>query len=233
MDFKNSYYIKRVLKENIYYIVAFIVVVLLFIFIGVTFTNEYTSNSAKISQSKDEVNKLLKRKKILDTLVSSNSQEVKKFNLALNSLIPDNEDFFSIIYALERLSKKTNFIITNYGIDLAQTTGERMTLSILGDGDTNAFLKFLENYNFASGRLITMNDYDFTNKGVQFKVTLNLYNKKVSPESVNLLKLKEEDMRMMRDIVKKLDFLFINSPSQDQLQPSKENFDYKTTQELF
>lgn len=236
MNLKNNFYLKRLLRENFYYLVTFIMVIVLFVIVNIAFTNDYTANKDKTNQTKTDIENLNQRKTVLESMIFSNYQEVKNFNIILNSLIPDSEDFFSIIYALERISQQTNFVVTNYSIDLAQSSGERLTLSIAGDGDTNAFLKFLENYNFSSGRLITMNDYDFTNKGIQFKITLNFYNKKVSTEQVKLDKLKEEDLNMMREIAKKVDFLLktpVNGQPQSQQAAQEEKFDYKTTQDLF
>ena len=60
-------------------------------------------------------------------------------------------------------------------------SGPFSSITVTGIGDQDSFLKFLQNYNFAGGRLITAEKIEF-NKGASgtSNLVLNFYNKKVS-----------------------------------------------------
>lgn len=230
MKLKINYYILKSLKANSIYILALILVVGLLVYILIVWTSEYSDNADQIQSAQLEIEKLQKRKKNLENLISSNFTEVKEFNLILNKLIPDTEDFFSVIYALEKISQETNFLISKYVINLSSATSDRFSLSVNGDGDIEAFYNFLDKYNFGSGRLITMNNFDFNNTGIQYSLNLTFYNKEIPKEFVELGSIPTKNIAFMREVKSKVEFL-LKSPQTSQDTP--DDFQYPTTQNLF
>ena len=48
--------------------------------------------------------------------------QIVVYNKILTTLIPETEDYFSIIYALETISQNTGFSIVSYTINLSNTS---------------------------------------------------------------------------------------------------------------
>lgn len=233
MKLKISYYSLKLLKDNTIYILVFISTIVLSVFIFYSFYQKKINNNSRIQQAQTELAGFKNRKDALDASITSNYAEVKDFNIILNKLIPSAEDYFSVIYALEKISQDTGFVISNYSIDLSQSKNERMTLAVKGNGDINAFLKFLDNYNFSSGRLITMNDFDFNHKGIQYQLSLNFYNKPVLKEAGTLALLNKKDLQFMRDLKNKVSFILTTSSSSAPEVPQNTDLTYPTTEDIF
>lgn len=147
-------FIKRLIKENILYIIGNIFIFLLIIVtikIGLT---EIANYKTKIDLLKVENTELMNKVTFMNSIIPEPDKldEDVKF---LNKLIPNVEDYFSIIYALEKLSQKTNFIITNYTVNVGTSTSEQIRMSVTGVGNSQSFIDFLKDYNFSGGRLIT------------------------------------------------------------------------------
>lgn len=132
-----------------------------------------------------EINSLKDR---LNTLNASNftNSDLKKYLLFLNKLIPNSEDYFSIIYALEEISKKTNFIINSYDVNLKQSTASKLKLTISGIGDKTAFMNFLKSYSFVGGRLITSDKIELNSQvEKEIKIDVTFYNKKTDAKNTD------------------------------------------------
>lgn len=170
-------YILYLIKENIVYIFSFFfILIFLFsvVFIGI---NKITKINNQKKELEDEL--VLLRKKVFN--FNYDEEKEKKISEAvevLNMLIPNVEDYFSIIYSLEKLSYKTGFMIIGYSIDLLSSSPNKIRLTVTGTGDSNSFLNFLSEYNFGGGRLITSDKAEYnTQKNDVIKMNLTFYNK--------------------------------------------------------
>ncbi|MDO8741741.1 MAG: hypothetical protein Q7J11_01185, partial [Candidatus Roizmanbacteria bacterium] len=86
----------------------------------------------------------------------------------------------SVIYALEKLSQKSNFIITEYTVNVGNSASERLKLEVTGTGDSQSFINFLKDYNFGGGRLITSDKIQLDqNFSGSIKIDLTFYSKSV------------------------------------------------------
>lgn len=171
-------FIKRLIRENIFYIIGNIFI---FILIILTFRIGFTENANyndKINALKSENNELMNKVTLMNSVIpgSDKLDEDAKF---LNTLIPNAEDYFSIIFALEKISQKTNFIITDYTINIGASTAEKLRINVTGIGNSQSFVDFLKDYNFSSGRLITSDKVEIDpNFSGSLKIDLTFYNKK-------------------------------------------------------
>jgi len=171
-------FIKRLVKENIYYIIGN---VFIFIFIIITVKigiTEITKYKTKIASLELENIQLMNKVTLMNSAIPSSDKldEDIKF---LNTLIPNSEDYFSIIYALENLSQKSNFIITGYTVNIAASTSEKLRMKVTGIGDSKSFIDFLKDYNFSGGRLITSDKVQLDpNFSGSIIIDLTFYNKK-------------------------------------------------------
>ncbi|GAB4219118.1 MAG: hypothetical protein Fur009_3640 [Candidatus Microgenomates bacterium] len=180
MKIKINKFLINLIKQNITYIITFIFLIFLFItilLIGIS----------KINHNKKIINKLTQELNNFKQQYSPyNYDDEKKLIIEediklLNMLIPNIEDYFSIIYSLERLSSETGFAIVDYHVDVINSTKNSLQLTISGIGDSKSFLNFLEKYNFAGGRLITSNKIEFdSNKNNAIKLNLTFYSKDIS-----------------------------------------------------
>jgi hypothetical protein len=134
--------------------------------------------------------------------------EVDKYTNIMNQLIPDKEDYFSILYALEMLSEESGFKITKYSINVATSTKDNLSIGVEGQGDTDSFLKFLNDYKFKGGRLITNDQIDITSKDTNtVQLTLNFYNKTAPQEEVKNATLTSQDLQLIETIADKTSIL--------------------------
>ncbi len=178
MNMKINPYIVTLIKENGVYVAASILLVSLTGIIIWLSVAKNTQNQQKISDLSSEV-KTLNTNNTLLTSALANKQDLDADLQLLNQLIPDTEDYFSIIYALDRLSQKTGFLITAYTVNLDQSTTNKLRLSITGTGDSKAFLNFLQTYNFGGNRLITSDKIELSPQMYgSIKIDVSFYNKK-------------------------------------------------------
>lgn len=187
MKIKIKPFLKRLVIDNIFYIIGNVFIFILIIItikIGITENNNYNN---KISSLELENIDLMNKTTLMNSAIPK-TEKLDEDILFLNTLIPDAEDYFSIIYALEKLSQKSNFIITGYTVNVQESTAEKIRISVIGTGDSQSLISFLKDYNFSGGRLITSDkvqlDPDYSGS---FKIDLTFYNKKT--KSANKLEI--------------------------------------------
>ena len=204
-------YIRRLLKENLLYIIGNIfmcALIVITIKIGIT---ENTNYQNKIANLKSELNQLQIKADLLTTAIPSSEKLDEDLDF-LNKLIPNIEDYFSIIYALEKLSQKSNFIVTSYNVSVDKSTAEKLRLNVTGMGDSQTFIDFLKSYNYEGGRLITSDKIQIDpNYFGSIKIDLTFYTKNV-PISKDLdLKVDGKIFTELEALKSKVNFTFDNS----------------------
>jgi Tfp pilus assembly protein PilO len=219
-------FIKRLIKDNIYYIVGNVFIIILIIITirnGITEIDNYETRIASLKMENAE-----SAKKV--TLINSTIPKSDKLDedvKFLNNLIPDTEDYFTIVYALEKLSQNSNFMIIDYTVNVKASTPEELKIKVTGVGDNQSLIKFLKDINFLGGRLITSNkvqlDPNFTGSIV---IDLTFYNKKVKTTNKLEVSANSKTYKQLEDIKAKVNFNFDDneataSPSLD--YPKKNN----------
>lgn len=209
------YKIKRILKDQWTLFVSLGIFILL---LGVVFIFYLRFNTQKkeVDLMNGEVQMLKNRFDTLKYNKSLTADQIVEYNKLLASLVPETEDFFSIIYALEEISSVSKFDITDYTINVGETSNERLTLTVTGKGDSESFLTFLQEYQFAGGRLATSDkiQYGGANSGNTL-VALTFYSKRFTfDESVQVPQLSSEDIAKLETIKQKIKFQFSSSAYQ-------------------
>jgi len=178
-------FIRRLLKENVLYIAAnFFIFILIIISVKVG-TTENSNYEKKIATLKVELSQLQNKVTLMHTIIPS-SEKLDEDLYFLNKLIPNVEDYFSIVYALEKLSQKSNFLISSYNVAVGKSTSQKLRINVTGMGDSQAFIEFLKNYNFGGDRLITSDKIQLDpNFFGTIKIDLTFYTKNVQ-KSQNL-----------------------------------------------
>lgn len=171
----------------------------------------------------EEVKLLKNRSDTLQFNKTLTEDQIVVYNKILTSLIPESEDYFSIIYALETISQNSGFNIVSYTINLSNTTKEKLSINIEGRGDPEAFKRFLNEYKFGGGRLVTSERIEFS--GVNFtntRVSLNFYSKKFAFNESVVPQLNKNDVAKLEDIKKKIKIAF-----KDEEIPIKSEYEVK------
>jgi len=203
------YKIKRILSDQKAVFISLAVVFLLIILVF-AFYSQFNKQKKEVELLQGETSMLGDRFNTLKFNKTLTQDQIKDYNKLLASLIPETEDFFSIIYALEEISTATNFKITDYAIDISAAIKDTLTITVQGKGDTNDFLKFLQEYQFVGGRLVTSDKiiYRGENPG-DTKITLNFYSKRFSfNETVRVPQLTKDEIQRLQKIKEQVKFQF-------------------------
>lgn len=203
------YRIKRVLSDQRAFIISSFICIFLFLIV-LLFYARFNAQLKEVDLMKNEMVMLKNRFDTLKYNKTLTEDQVKEYNKLLASLVPETEDYFSIIYAVEEISKASKFVITDYTIDVAKKTPERLTLSVEGQGDTDAFLAFLQEYQFAGGRLATIDKIQYGGLTIgHTRIALNFYNKRFTfNESVQVPQFNKEEIEKLDAIMAKVKFQY-------------------------
>jgi len=201
-------YIKSLIKENLMFIITLIILIFLIIFIHVYNLQKNSENNIKISELEKEVQKYENKSRILNSpFAQSNKEDLESYVQILNMLIPNTEDFFSIIYSLEKLSNKTGFNISSYSVNLKTSTKNKISISILGTGNQDYFTNFLKSYNFSGGRFITIDNIELTPEfSGLISLDLSFYSKSSSDMKNAPLVLNQKAFDELSKIKNKINF---------------------------
>ncbi|OGK17052.1 hypothetical protein A2774_01330 [Candidatus Roizmanbacteria bacterium RIFCSPHIGHO2_01_FULL_39_12c] len=222
---KLDYQEKKILSVNLPYLVIFLILNLILLGFILFNVNQFLTNVQKIDSLDSEIAEYIAKKDILDfkNQIIEGEVDLDYVNQIFTQLVPIKEDYFSILSALERLSVETNFIITSYNFNVAESTPEKLAFVIEGQGSPNDFLRFLEEYNFSGGRLITIDKIDFTQEAFTgAKVNIKVYAGKAQANSKTLSK-SEVDTFLIRRILEKVELNLQSQPTQFEDYSTKSN----------
>lgn len=201
----------RLIKDNIYYIVGNIFIFILIIItinIGVSELSKYKSKITALETENDS----LKNKVTLMNSSIPKSDVLDEDVKFLNTLIPDTEDYFSIIFALEQLSRKSNFQITSYSVNVKASTNEKLKINVTGTGDSQSLINFLKDYNFSGGRLITSDKVQLDpNFSGSIIIDLTFYTKKTKAGSKLEVSAQSSTYKDLDAIKNKVNFSFVDN----------------------
>lgn len=220
----DHFFIKQ-LEKNLSLVIIFSINLVVIIFLINFFTNQSKLLNQQKNILKTEVEKLSKKRDLILFYESLKNKDLDldKLNKILFLLIPNSEDYFSIALALEKISNKTNFLITNFMLNPELSSPGQLSVAITGSGDRNSFLNFVKDYNFIGNRLITIDKLDFSesNLNQDKRIFLNFYIDKKSNKENILYKLTMKDFEIINKILSKtelndaINFDKENSPSLD------------------
>lgn len=124
------------------------------------------------------------------------------YNETLGDLIPDEESYFSVVSALERLAEKSGVTINAYTIDLESTNISTLSLRVEVTGSEEALEKLLSLYKYGGGRLITIEKVDISRTGELVNVFLfNFYHQPFTVGSAGSTEqLTQKDVDLIKEI---------------------------------
>lgn len=218
----NTNSLKYAVQEHFSSLIVLMVIPVL-LFFCILSSNSYFDSKAKLQTLVEENDKLQKDLTIIKLSNQALKGEIDDYNKILSLIIPEAEDYFTIILALERLSEQTGFIVYKYNINLLSTNKDKIALVIEGDGDADSFLTFLNEYQFSGGRLITNERIEFTTNDVgKIKLGLNFYHAKIPGIKKPLSLIPQKDILLMRKIKEKTSFMFKEAPVEESTDESYE-----------
>lgn len=189
-------YTVQLFKKNINYILVVVFLILLNIYIFIFQISNYYIQRDEIEKKEKLLSKTISQREIVSRY---DKKDIKKLYEVISLLVPDEEDYFSIISALENLSRWTGMEILSYAVNFGSSTSGKLVLKIEARGDLISFQKFLEEYRFKGGRLVTMDKIEYTNQDFRSTLDLNFYTRKINiktdedvkainPETLSLFK---------------------------------------------
>ncbi len=131
--------------------------------------------------------------------------KIDNYNQVLGMIIPEKEDYFTIIFALEKISQDTGFNIIKYDITFTDVKNDKLSLDVEGSGDFDAFLTFLRDYQYQGNRLITNEKIELTeaNEG-RTRLSLNFYHKALSGLAETIKPISQKDVALIDTIESKV-----------------------------
>lgn len=221
MKLKIKPYLFRLIKENILYIVSLFFLLILIITTIKLSLDKINLGKSRINILKTDINQLNKKVKLYQESIPSTDKLDEDIKL-LNRLIPNVEDYFSVVYALDKLSEKTGFLIINYIVNVKKSTSDKLRLTVNGIGDSEAFLRFLEEYQFSGGRLITSDKIELNPEmSGTIKLNLTFYNKAVKPGNEEITITDSKIFDKLESIKEKVSFDFDEEEEIDLDYPKK------------
>lgn len=211
-------------RENLSTLTALIVLVILS-FIVFNSIKRYIDLNDQYSVLNKEVSDLDQSAKTINASKVVSSADIDSLNGVLLKLIPESEDGFSVIYAIENISKNTGFIIDSYNININGSKNGKMVLSVEGYGDIESFNNFLMNYNFEGGRLVTTDKIALPDSSGKVKLNLTFYSaKSLVNDTASDRSISTKDLREVRLIKDKIVFTF---------SPTNNSTDYTAKEDPF
>jgi len=227
MKLKIDYYLFKVAKENFIYLVFFAGLILIYVFFSLTFLKKIADASSNITKLTKEITDLKKKSQLVNYKqeIINEGIDFNQTNKLFTKLIPNEEDYFSVIAALEKISTETNFLIINYSINLKSSTKDKLSLTIEGKGDQDAFFKFLKDYRYLGGRLITVDKIDCRTTGfTQAKLIVNFYSGKTTEKNLTSnTELTEEEKKLIKTIKEKVSLELKTEEASSSSYPVKSN----------
>lgn len=226
MNLKIKPYIKFLLKEHLLYFFLTVLMTVLTVFLIASFFSKMSQTNQKKQDLEGEIANLQTRLKLVDAVGKKDIEDISNDLRLLNTLVPDVEDYFSILYTLENLSRQTNFVITSYIINLKESSSNTLAFIISGEGDQEDFLNFLTQYNFGGGRLLTADKIELgSNVGNQIKLNIYAYHQNALKES----RIAKTDAEKLLKIIKPKISIALTQPQAEPTgEKQQENSQYKT-----
>lgn len=213
-------YLINLLKENAVYVGIGIVSVILIIFS--TFYNGYKTwtNQETITRLSKEISDLQNRVTIINSTLLTKQDLATDIKL-LNTLLPNAEDYFSILSTLEELSQKSNFIVVSYSVNVPKSSPNKVKLIVEGGGDRTSFLSFLKEYNFGGGRLVTSDKIELVpqTSGL-IKIDLTFYSKNVIQDKRQQIAITPQTLTEFSQFKNKITYVIKESVSEEELNTS-------------
>lgn len=201
MKLLNDHHIKQVIKKNLVYIILFFVSGFILALLVLVQIPSYLDFRKQIADLKTEVAGLETKKTVI---YSFDVTQLGSLISTLNTLLPPKEDYFSIITSLSRIAKETGFKITGYTVGFDKKTPEKVSLNVEGEGTGKSLLAFLEAYQLSGGRLITMDNVEFSPSTAKTTLKLNFYAKDVTVSDISQVSLNKDMLTLIENAREKI-----------------------------
>ncbi|OGK15593.1 hypothetical protein A3H80_03760 [Candidatus Roizmanbacteria bacterium RIFCSPLOWO2_02_FULL_37_19] len=176
-------YLYRLIKRHVIYIIGFV----LFSILASSFIplqiNKYGQLRKQSGLLDEELARLEQRRAVLTQYRNINIDELITL---VNTIFPNTEDRFSIFGAMDNLEVITGVPITDYSSPFTGHAIDETVISAHGRANETAFMNFLKDYPYLSGRLITLDKINFNPKENLINFSIVFHTRDIPP-SENLI----------------------------------------------
>jgi len=207
------------------------VIFIIILFITLFSFNNLSSIKRKNELLSQEVLSLKNRRDniLLNLKMLNENSDFINYNQILGMLVPESEDFFSIIYTLQQISQQSGLIIENYVVSIGRSTNQKTSISITYVNDQTSFMKFLDLYQYSGGRLVTIPKINWkSDSSGKTKVLLNFYSKGYVPTNGQVFKISKAEQNKVKDILSKIKINVLNPEATPEV-----SVDYETKDNPF
>lgn len=194
---------------TIFSMVVFIIILFMMLF---SFNN-LQSTKDKNNLLTQEVLTLKNRRDnvLVNMKILNENGDFENYNQVLGMLVPESEDFFSIIYTLQQLSQQSGLKIEDYVVSIGRSTNQKTSITITYVDDQASFMKFLDLYQYSGGRLVTIPKINWkSDSSGKTKVVLNFYSKGYFPSNEQVFKISKVEQNKVKDILSKIKINLLN-----------------------
>ncbi|GIW63348.1 MAG: hypothetical protein KatS3mg091_150 [Patescibacteria group bacterium] len=222
---KNNYFDKytiALIKEHLIYFILLVVNIAILFSVSIYFRTSVLEKKQNIKNIQEEIDRYEKVKKRIESMNIS-TEAVDEFYQQINMLIPNKYNMFETIAAIEKLARDSNFATVSYTVKPDSATG-KLVITIEGTSSPKSFLNFLKDYNFKSGKLITINEVNYNNEATNVKIDLTFYYydpKTIDNDITNIELPTKDDLTLLSEISSKIQIDLIESS--DNFYPIKGN----------
>lgn len=175
-------YTIQLIKENAIYFLALMIFLLLAVLVLPFQIKDFSQFKEKNQGLTQEIVQLEQKRQFI---ASFDTDEIERLVATLNTILPQEEDYFSVVPVFGTLSQRTGFNLTDFTLPLSQGSAETLSLNVAAEGTPETFINFLEQYQYQGGRLITMDKVIYAPGSVQNSVTLNFHTKKIEVKATS------------------------------------------------
>lgn len=167
----DPFYIKE-LKHNILFIIILSILSLLYLVFLPREIASFITRNNKLSSIKEELSFFRNKQ---TTLIRFNESELDRALKLFSTLIPTNEDYYTIISTLRRLSELSGLSIEKYEISFDEKPTPITKITIQTSGDSEKLFNFFNSYLIKGGRLVTLDAIEYIPNFTEKSITINFH----------------------------------------------------------
>ncbi|MFQ5451994.1 MAG: hypothetical protein ACE5DQ_00335 [Candidatus Paceibacterota bacterium] len=192
-------YVLRLVRGHILYIISFFVFVILTVFIIPRQLSDYKSLSLEAQAEEEKLVELQAQE--LSRAQFSQDVPAEVSVATLDVFLPSSEDFFSIFAALDTLAARAGLFIETFSPPFGAKIDEgALSIKVNAVGGRSALLELLEQYQYKSGRLITIDEIVYRPEQNFIEFTMNFHTKPVSQTPSKLSENQAELLSILKTI---------------------------------
>lgn len=181
MNKRSIYVYIREIKNNALFIVILFLLIISYTIIFPREISLFFQNQSKINTIRTEIASLVSKQSVL---MQFDENALNDSLYVFSRLLPIEEDYYSIIQTLNRLSIDTGLGIDKFQISFDKRASNSIKITVDTTGDSEKLFNFFNAYLYKGGRLITLDNIEYVPNFSKKSITLNFYHVPLKTEAI-------------------------------------------------